>query len=69
MLCDRELHTSNRKKPWEPGSTHTGRCLTILDISEWINTKCGQKPLFRECAKSAYFRSTLAGKITINEIP
>ena len=30
---------------------------TILDINFCINVKCGQKVLFREPAKSAYFRS------------
>ena len=30
---------------------------TILDINFCTNTKCGQKVLFRERAKSAYFRS------------
>ena len=30
---------------------------TILDINFCTNAKCGQKVLFRERAKSSYFRS------------
>ena len=30
---------------------------TILDINYYTNAKCGQKVLFSERAKSAYFRS------------
>ena len=36
---------------------HSGHICTILDINCYTNEKCGQKVLFRERAKSAYFRS------------
>ena len=34
----------------------------ILDINFCTNAKCGQKVLFRERAKSAYFRSASLGQ-------
>ena len=49
------MQKRNKLKMWPKHFAFGGT--TILDINFCTNAKCGQKVLFRESAKSAYFRS------------
>ena len=51
-----DSHINDKDK--YPACTLLDRTTILLDINCYTNAKCGQKVLFRERSKSAYFRSS-----------